>query len=312
VEAATRELDADVVHVHNMLPLPGPRGLEAARSTGASVFLHLHNLRLFCAIGVAARDGAPCFRCHHRNTLPGLALNCRGSLPEAAVYTSALSLHQPRVFDAVDAFVTPSRYAADRLVELGLPAERLSVVANYIPEDEVAASSSAHEGEYALFAGRLSVEKGVRFAIDAARSSGVPLKVAGDGPLEAELRSSGSGGAVEWLGRVEPEAVKGLLAGAAMAVIPSVSGDVMPFAALEAMAAGAPVVASDAGSLPEVLGPESCVPKKDAAALAERMRALWDDPDRRRREGEAGIARARDRFGEERYLKELLAVYGEG
>ena len=97
VEAAARQLRADVVHVHNMLPLPGPRGLEAARSAGAAVVMQLHNLRLFCAIGVAARDGGPCFRCHHRNTLPGLVLNCRGSVPEAAVYATALRRAQPRV-----------------------------------------------------------------------------------------------------------------------------------------------------------------------------------------------------------------------
>src|SRR5215208_7720892 len=108
VETATRELDADVVHVHNMLPAFGPRSLAVARASGAAVVLHLHNLRLFCAIGVAARDGAPCFRCHHRNTLPGLMLNCRGSLPEATVYAAALARHQPAVFRNVDRFVVPS------------------------------------------------------------------------------------------------------------------------------------------------------------------------------------------------------------
>ena len=75
VAAAVRELGADVVHAHNMQPLIGPRGLAAARAAGARVVLHLHNARLFCAIGVAARDGAPCFRCRGRNTVPGLVLN---------------------------------------------------------------------------------------------------------------------------------------------------------------------------------------------------------------------------------------------
>jgi glycosyltransferase involved in cell wall biosynthesis len=75
------------------------------------------------------------------------------------------------------------------------------------------------------------------------------------------------------------------------------------------MAAGVPVVASDAGSLPEVVGADNCVPKKDAGALAGRMRALFDDPGGRKSEGEAGIARVRERFGEQRYLRELLAVY---
>ena len=71
-----------------MLPLIGPRGLAAARAAGARVVLHLHNVRLFCAIGVASRDGGPCFRCRGRLTLPGLVLNCRGSLPEAAAYAA--------------------------------------------------------------------------------------------------------------------------------------------------------------------------------------------------------------------------------
>src|SRR5437870_3140978 len=84
----------------------------AARHAGARVVLHLHNARLFCAIGVASRDGGPCERCQGRRTLPGLLLNCRGSLPEAAVYAAGLSLHQPKVWAAVDRFVAPSRFAA--------------------------------------------------------------------------------------------------------------------------------------------------------------------------------------------------------
>jgi glycosyltransferase involved in cell wall biosynthesis len=309
VARAVADLQATVAHFHNMHPLFGHRGLQAARDAGARVVLHLHNYRLFCAIAIAFRDGEDCFRCRGRRTLPGLVLNCRGSVPESAVYTAALSVHQPRVFDAVDAFVTPSRYAASRLTALGLPPERLHVVANYVPDDEIAASSRADSGEYAFLAGRLSVEKGVGFAIDAARESRVPLKVAGDGALEEELRRRAVGAPVEFLGRVAPSEVRSLLRGAAMALVPSVSGDVMPFAALEAMAAGVPVVASDAGSLPEVVGVERCVARKDASALALRMRRLWDDAAARRAEGDALIARARELFGEERYLGELLAVY---
>src|SRR5215211_2718534 len=121
LEAAVRDLGADVVHAHNIQPLIGPRGLEAARRAGARTVAHLHNVRLFCAIGVASRDGGPCFRCHGRNTLPGLVLNCRGSLPEAAVYGAALSLHQPAVLEAVDRFLAPSIWAAGQLGRLGAP-----------------------------------------------------------------------------------------------------------------------------------------------------------------------------------------------
>ncbi|MDQ3935521.1 MAG: glycosyltransferase, partial [Actinomycetota bacterium] len=88
-----------------------------------------------------------------------------------------------------------------------------------------------------------------------------------------------------------------------------VGPDVMPFAALEAMAAGVPVVAAHSGSLPELAGPGRTVDRRDPEALAGAMSALWDDSGHRADEGEAALARARELFAEERYVRELRAVY---
>ena len=311
VAAAASELGADVAHVHNMLPLVGPRGLEAARAGGARVVLHLHNVRLFCAIGVASRDGAPCFRCHHRLTVPGLVLNCRGSLSEAGAYAAALALHQPSVYEAVDRFVAPSAYAVGQLAKLGVPAERLESLAHYLPADAFAERSRAARGAYALVCSRLSVEKGIDTAIAAAARAGVPLKVAGEGPAAEELArlAQRTPAPVELLGRVERDRMPVLLAGAGALLMPSRYHEFSPFAALEAMAAGVPVLAARMGGLPELVGPERCVAPNDPEALAERLRRLWDDPDLRSADGDALIARARRAHSEERYLSDLLDLY---
>jgi glycosyltransferase involved in cell wall biosynthesis len=306
-----RELAADVVHAHNMQPTIGPRGLAAARAAGAGVVLHLHNARLFCAIGVAARDGAPCFRCRGRNTLPGLVLNCRESVPEAVAYAAGLALHQPLALESTDRFVAPSRWAAGQLAKLGVPADRLEVLAHYLPAEDLAGGSRAHQGRYVLAAGRLSPEKGFDVAIEAAALAGVPLWIAGDGPEAAELEALARSldAPVQLLGHVPREEMPALLRGAAAAVSTSRSHEFSPFSVLEAMGAAVPVFATRSGGVPELIGEERCVPLGDAGALAERLRAVWSDPAERREQGEQLLARARERHSEQRYLRELLAIY---
>jgi glycosyltransferase involved in cell wall biosynthesis len=215
------------------------------------------------------------------------------------------------VLDSVDRFVAPSRWAAGQLALLGVPAQRLDVLPHYLPGAELAPASRAHEGRYALAAGRLSPEKGHADAIEAAAQAGVPLRIAGDGPAAGELAAlvRRVGAPVELLGHVPRAQMASLLAGAAMLVLSSRCHEFSPFSVLEAMGAGVPVVATHSGGVPELVGPEHCVPRADPSALAERMRALWHDPERRRAVGEGLLARARDGHSEERYLRDLLGLY---
>ena len=83
---------------------------------------------------------------------------------------------------------------------------------------------------------------------------------------------------MEFIGRLERASVARELAGAAMLLMPSRYHEFAGYSALEAMAAGVPVVASALRALPEMLGDERCVPPGDAAALAARMTALWEIP----------------------------------
>jgi hypothetical protein len=89
-------------------------------------------------------------------------------VPESAVYAAALARQQPLVFESVDRFVAPSRYAAGQLALLGLPAERTVVLPHYLPAESLADQSGADRGSYALIAARLAEEKGIDVAIRAA------------------------------------------------------------------------------------------------------------------------------------------------
>ena len=312
VEHAVTARGARVVHAHNLQPALGWRALAAAREAGARVVLHLHQYRLVCAIGVCFTRGAECTRCHGRDTLPGVRLNCRESVPEAAAYAASLALWQRRMVEQADAFVVPSAFARERLRALGapLPWERVHVIAPPVralareePDARPAGGARPPHGTgvepYALVVSRLAPEKGVDVAIDACRLAGMRLVIAGDGPQRAalEARASGRGGAglgagqtrvregdaaalpgaVTFAGRVDDAELARLRAGASIALVPSRSAETFGLAAAEAMAAGLPVAASDAGALGELVDEDALVAPGDAQALARAIGRLAGD-----------------------------------
>ena len=310
VERAVGRTGAEVVHAHNLNPLLGPRALEAARRAGARVVMHLHNYRLVCAVAISYRDGGVCTRCHGRNTWPGVRLRCRGSLAEAGAYGAGLSLQLPRVTESVDRFVVPSAFARDRLEALGVPLGSAAVLHNFL-RDSHFASGAGGGSEFALYAGRLVEEKGAGLAIEAAARAGVPLAVAGSGPEEGPLRALAARleSPVRFLGHLTTTELTRARSAAAFCVMPSRWDEPCPYSAIEAMAAGLPVLASAVGGLPEMVGADAALPPRSVDAWAAAMGALWSDPNERARAGAAALARASELFGEERFYSGLMDVY---
>jgi glycosyltransferase involved in cell wall biosynthesis len=317
VARAVRLTGARVVHAHNLHPALGWRALAAARAAGARVVLHLHQYRLVCAIGVCFTRGEECTRCHGRDTLPGVRLNCRGSLPEAAAYGAALALWQHRLVAQADAVVVPSVFARERLRALGAPLDwgRVHVLPPPLraldglrsPVGEADLEGGDRGGAYALVVSRLAPEKGVDVAIDACRAAGMALVIAGDGPERAplEARAREGRGDVRFLGHVDDARLAALRTEAAVALAPSRSAETFGLAAAEAMAAGLPVVASRAGALGELVDEQGLVPVGDAVALAAAIGRLAGD----RATGERSLERIRGVCAPVKVAEGLRRVY---
>jgi glycosyltransferase involved in cell wall biosynthesis len=115
---------------------------------------------------------------------------------------------------------------------------------------------------------------------------------------------------VEFLGFTKDPA--SVLASVDAVAVPSTRPDPLPNSAIEALAAGVPIVAASHGGLPEIVRDRTTgilVRPGDPTALAKALRELADDPDRRAQMGEAATADARERFGVERMLDEVEGVY---
>jgi glycosyltransferase involved in cell wall biosynthesis len=312
VEGLVKATGATIVHAHNLHPTLGHRALVAARDAGAATVLHLHNYRLFCAIGTVWRDGADCTECAPRRTQRGVAHNCRGSIPEAITYAVGLARGQAPLIEAVDRFAAPVAQLGHDLAGLGFDLP-LSVVPSWLPDSEFVRESQAGDGEYALFVGRISTDKGILVAIAAAAESGIPLRVAGDGPdaLRARKLADELKAPVDFLGRIDGQALVAARMGAAFSLVPSEWREVLPLSALESLAAGLPLLTSDRGGLPELTEPQFVTSAGDPSALAAVMRRLIDDPAERAAAGARSLARARERFSEAAFVPRLAALYDE-
>jgi glycosyltransferase involved in cell wall biosynthesis len=96
-----------------------------------------------------------------------------------------------------------------------------------------------------------------------------------------------------------------LRAKAAVAVVPSRYAEILPLAALEAMAAGLPVVAARTGGLADAVPPEGLYEPGDVGALAQRLQALYGDAEA----GERALRRARERHAPRVIAATLRAIY---
>lgn len=321
VREAVRAFRPDVVHVHNTFPLFSPAVFPAVEAPAARV-LTLHNYRLLCAAGTPVREGRTCTECiDARSVVPAIRHGCyRGSRLATLPVAAGLALARARgVWDRhVEAFVALTAFQRDVLVGAGLPRARIHVKPNFYPGDP-AVVPWGERPDRAVFAGRLSEEKGVAhlLAAWAAWGEGAPeLRVVGDGPLRAalEAQARASGARVTFLGQVGAAEAEAEIAKARLVVLPSICLEGFPLVLREAFALGTPAAVSALGALPGLVAADGApagvtFPPADPAGLLAAVRALRDDAARHATFAANARRAFEARYREAANLDALLGIY---
>lgn len=272
-----REMRAEIVHCHNLFPTLSPAVIRAAWAEGAAPVMTLHNYRLMCLPSTFLRDGEICEDCLGRNPWPGVVHRCyRDSLPGSTALAVSLSLHRALgTFDRVSLFLCVSEFVRRKYAQAGIPTKRLTVKSNFAWP-----TARRHEsGDYFLFVGRISPEKGLHTLLDAWWRTPARLLVVGDGP-EADILRQIAPPNVEFVGTVPNQDVADVLRGARGLLLPSRSYEAQPRVILEAYAAGVPVIASRIGGIPDLVQEDSSgylVEPDDVAGWTEATERLLDD-----------------------------------
>ncbi len=305
----------DVAHVHAPSRYLTPSVIAELARVAIPTVMTLHDFKPWCTNRLLFARGERCERCKGGRHWHAVAVGCvQHSLLKSAVGAIEAYAHDRRgVYGSVRRWIAPSAYARDKAIELGAPAERVRLVPHGVDGPVHGALPADLPERFALFAGRLASEKGVRLLPALARAlAPLPLVVAGDGPLAGWLRDRGSS-AVRLLGRLEAPVLAAVGARAAVVLVPSEFPETFGYTVAEAQLDARPVVASNIGAVGErvehgVTG--LLVPPGDARALAEGAQRALRDP-AAAGWGEAARARTLAELAPEAHVQRLVAVYEE-
>lgn len=306
-----RSRKPDIAHFHNILPLISPSAYYACKDEGVPVIQAVQNYRLVCPGALLMRNGRACEECINGDLKPALRHRCyRGSYLQTRAIVRMLREHRKRgtFKHAVDMYLAPTEFTRRKLVESGLPVQKIEVKSNFVLD----APEPRFDGERAVYLGRLSSEKGIEVLLEAwRRDAPAGLVVVGSGVFADELRS-GLPENVKFTGEVSHEEAMKFLLESRFLVLPSLCYEGFPLAIAEAFACGKPVVASRLGSLEEIVedGKTGFLFKPgDAVGLTAVAKKLVDSPALCREMGQRARAVYEEKFSAEDNYRQLIGVY---
>jgi glycosyltransferase involved in cell wall biosynthesis len=312
------DFNPDIAHLHCIYHHLSPSILPVLKSKGIKTVMTAHDLKIACPAYKMLNSEGICERCNTGSVLNVIKHKCvRDSLGASAIVAveSGLQRFMQTYKKNLDKIVVPSRFFLEKFVEWGWARDQLVYIPNY--SDISRFEAQFEPGDYFLYFGRLAPEKGVATLIRAAKKAGVPLKIAGTGPKEDELKilAASLNANVSFQGYQTGESLQALVKNARAVVLPSEWYENAPMSVLESYGMGTPVIGANIGGIPEmVLNGESgwTFTSQNVDELADVLQKVkqLDNP-KVANMGKAGRMFVQKNFSRERYIDSMLNLYSQ-
>ena len=308
----------EVAYIHNVFPLISPSLYHVLHSLGVPLVQVIHDFRFLCPNGWFYTRGQICKRCKYGNYLHAVRYRCyRNSSFLSAVYAAAIGINRlASVMSKIAAYVCLTEFSQRELLEVGIPEEKIFIRPNFI--DAATTTPTPGKGNYIVYLGRLSHEKGVWTLIHAfERLKDVALRIVGTGPLEERLRSYVQEKNLQHISLVgfkQGQEKKELLENSFCTIVPSEWYENFPVVILESYAAAKPVIGANVGSLPHIIedGKSGLLFEPgNPLDLAEKVQFLLARPEERKRMGQYGRKLVETQYSPERSYQTLMAIFKE-
>lgn len=247
----------DIVHFHNFFPLISPSAYYACKKMNKPVVQTLHNYRLICPSATLLRNGEICERCLDNSLVNAVKYKCyRNSRAQTATVVSMLKFN--RILKTwtrkVDKYICLTDFAKEKMSQGGIPKDKITIKPNFIERNQHVNSKREN---YVLFVGRISEEKGLSVLLSSwfnlKNKNDMKLIIIGDGPDKTLLEETYKDDTVIFKGKRNSIEVLEYMQKAKFLVMPSIWYEGFPMTIVESYSVGTPVIASNIGSLKEVV-----------------------------------------------------------
>ena len=305
-----------IIHFVNKL---SPSVITGASKMGIPVVLRLSDYFLLCPRFDFMYEKKVCEECLSKGYRSCIKKRCvKGSLFASVVRVFSMKFHKMiNVYKDVYAFITPSEFLKKKLVLNGFEEKRIHCIPTFTASKTTIGEQQI--GSYGLYFGRVTEEKGVETVIKAyEKLPEYTVKIMGDDTTDEAKRlkkyvENHKIKNVEFLGFKSGAELENIIKGARFTLIPSIWYDNLPNTALESFQYSKPVIASNIGSLPELVSDGEngyLFEPSNVEDLIKKIKML-DDDILVKRMGEASRKRLESRFAPQSHYEALMKIFND-
>jgi glycosyltransferase involved in cell wall biosynthesis len=316
IKRLLKDIPIDIAHLHIYYGQLTASILKPLQQAGVPIIQTLHEYKIVCPVYTLISNGEICQACNGHAFWHATWNRCnRGSLTRSLLSTIESYVSQALgSVRKIDHFITVSHFQRQKVIELGISAEKVTTIHNFIDTTNIKPNSKP--GEYFLYFGRLERLKGLLTLVEAAASlKEIPLLIVGDGELRTELEQlieQNNLKHIHLIGFKQGDKLHQLIRNSICTLAPSEWYETFGFTLIESFAQGRPVIASNIGGISEIVSDTIdgfLAPPKNREVLQEKMLWMAEHRNEAVEMGQAGRRKVEAHFNPEIHYENLIKVY---
>ena len=307
----------DIAHLQNIHHHITPSILYPLKKHNIPVVWTLHDYTIICPNTLFLSQDRICERCKKTKYFWPSVIRCKkNSFLASTMAAIENTVHRiMKVYDLVDVFIAPSEFLRNKFIEYGFKEQKIMCI-GYLIDIELQ-DDKKPPGDYYMYVGRISEEKGIKTLIDAAVDNpGEKLKIIGSGPLKKAMElyaaSKDKNRTIAFLGHKRRDEVIEYIKNCRFAVVPSEWYENYPFSVLETFACGKPVIGSKIGGIPELVKDNETgltFEIGNSYELSKKIKYLENNPEAVIEMGRNARAFVERELNADKHYRKLMEIY---